>query len=182
MKLVWYFVLSQVLLFAPAKADSEAKPATEPILTVIDEAGSRHQITAADLSRLPRQKLKAKSERIDGEFEGVSLVDLLKSAGVAFGDGLKGKRAATVAVCEAADGYRVTFALLEIDPDTTDRHVLVADHRDGQPLGDKEGPLRLVIPGEKRPIRWIRMLRTIRILNPEDSPKDALPTTKPPST
>jgi hypothetical protein len=99
------------------------------------------------------------------QFEGVSLSDLLQSLGVGFGEQLRGKRAATVAVCEATDGYRIVIGLLEIDPATTDKLVLVANRRDGKPLDEKEGSYRLVIADEKRPIRWLRMLRTIRVLN-----------------
>jgi hypothetical protein len=82
-----------------------------------------------------------------------------------------------VIVLEAHDGYRVAVALLEVDPATTERLALVADRRDGQPLDEKEGPFRLVIPDDKRPVRWIRMIRTIRVLNLKDAPlvESALP-------
>ena len=59
---------------------------------------------------------------------------------------------------EAADGYRVIFALPELDPAFTERVVLLADHRDGQPLSTAEGPLRLVVPDEKRHARWVRQV------------------------
>ena len=59
---------------------------------------------------------------------------------------------------EAADGYRVVFALPELDPAFTERVVLLADHRDGQPLTPAEGPLRLVVPDEKRQARWVRQV------------------------
>jgi hypothetical protein len=145
---------------------SNAKVA--PAIKVIDEAGKIHRVSTADISRMPRQKIKTKDRQTEVEFEGVTLVDLLKSQGVAFGNELRGARAATVAVCEAADGYRVPVALLEIDPDTSDTLVLIADRRDGKPFDEKQGPFRLVIPGEKRPIRWIRMLQTIRVINMND--------------
>ena len=97
--------------------------------------------------------------------------------GVVFGKELRGPRAAEVIILEAHDGYRVALALLEIDPATTEKFALVADRRDGQPLDEKEGPFRLVIPDEKRPVRWIRMIRTIRVLNLKDAPlvESALP-------
>jgi len=172
---VWFFVLPPLLWTAPSDAaDSDAKPAGESArLTVIDESGGRHPITLAEISRLPRQKLKAKSEHLEGEFEGVLLVDLLKSVGVEFGDRLKGKRASNVIVLEATDGYRVSLALAEIDPETTDKVVLLADRRDGQPLGEKESPYQLVIPSEKRPLRWIRMIRTIRIISLKELSPDS---------
>jgi hypothetical protein len=45
-----------------------------------------------------------------------------------------------------------------------DSEVIVADSMDGNPLGDKLGPFRLVAPHEKRPARWIRMLRSITVV------------------
>ena len=53
-------------------------------------------------------------------------------------------------VVEAADGYRVVFALPELDPGYTDRTILLADRRDGKPLSDREGPLQVIVPGEKK--------------------------------
>jgi hypothetical protein len=147
-----------------------AAQATDAELTVIDEAGKVHTLAAADLAKLPQQTLKAKAHGMENEFGGVSLVDVLQSVGVEFGDKLKGKRAGTVLVVEAGDGYRTAFALLEIDPATTDKVVLLASSKDGQPLAEKEGPLRLVVPDEKRPIRWERMVKTMRVLNVKDLP------------
>jgi hypothetical protein len=139
-------------------------------LTVIGESGERHSFSAKEFEQLPKHKVKAKVHDVDAEFEGPLLVDLLKAAGVKFGDALKGPKAGTLAVFEAADGYKVALTLLDFDPATTDSVVLVATARDGKPLDEKEGPYRLVIPSDKRPIRWIRMLRTIHVANVKDLP------------
>jgi hypothetical protein len=48
--------------------------------------------------------------------------------------------------------------------------VLLADRRDGNPLGEKEGPFRLVIPSDKRQVRWIRMIRTMRVMSLKTTP------------
>jgi molybdopterin-dependent oxidoreductase-like protein protein len=147
----------------PAKASSEASVADR--LVVVDEAGVEHSLARKDFLRLDRQKVKGKTHAGEAEFEGPSLVELLKSVGVKFGEDLKGKRAPTVAVCDAADGYRVVITLLEIDPATTDRVAIVADTRDGKPLDAKQGPYRLVIPSDNREIRWIRNLQEIQVTN-----------------
>jgi DMSO/TMAO reductase YedYZ molybdopterin-dependent catalytic subunit len=137
---------------------------------VIDVTGKPHPFTAADMTGLPQRTLKAKAHGVENEFTGVSLVDLLQSAGVEFGEKLCGDRACDVVILDAADGYRTVFALLEIDPATTDKLVLVADKKDGKPLDDKEGPYRLVVPDEKRPVRWQRMVKTIHVVNLKDLP------------
>jgi hypothetical protein len=41
--------------------------------------------------------------------------------------------------------------------------ILLADRRDGQPLAAAEGPLRLVVPDEKRHARWVRQVRSCTV-------------------
>jgi hypothetical protein len=143
--------------------------ATQGELIIVDELNKSHTLNSSDLARLARTHAKVSVHGEQADFEGVQLSELLKAASVKFGDALKGKRAATVVVIEAADDYRTALSLLEIDPDTSDKQVIVADRRNGKPLDDKEGPYRLVIPADKRPIRWIRMIRTMRVLNLKDT-------------
>src|SRR5262245_56076532 len=72
--------------------------------SVIDESRVAHAVSRDDATKLPRHKIKAKDHDRESEFEGVLLVDLLKSVGVEFGDRLKGPRASNVIVLEAMDG------------------------------------------------------------------------------
>jgi len=85
-------------------------------------------------------------------------------AGVQLGDTIHGPRLAEVVLATAADGYKVTFALAEADPAFATREIIVADKRDGKPLGPKEGPFRIVAPGDKRPARWIRQLTELKVI------------------
>ena len=57
----------------------------------------------------------------------------------------------------------MVYALPEFDADFTDGVILVADRKDGEALSAKEGPLRMVVPWEKRPARWIRELTVLRL-------------------
>ena len=45
----------------------------------------------------------------------------------------------------------------------TDRIIMIADRRNGEALAEKEGPLRIVVPGEKRQARWVRQLTGISV-------------------
>jgi Oxidoreductase molybdopterin binding domain len=112
-----------------------------------------------DFAKLPRRAVRA-TDRDDKEatFEGVALVDLLRLADVPLGQQLRGDKLTTYVIAEAADGYRVVFALPELDPAFTERVILLADRRDDQPLADSEGPLRIIVPGEKRHARWVRQV------------------------
>jgi len=62
------------------------------------------------------------------------------------------------------DGDRVVYSLAELSPDLGSRRGIVAIEQDGQPLGEKDGPMRIVLEGEKRPARWIRQLERLRIV------------------
>ena len=65
---------------------------------------------------------------------------------------------------EATDGYKPVFALAEVDPAFAVREIILADKRDGKLLDEKEGPLRIVAPGDKRAARWVRQVNLLRIV------------------
>jgi len=55
------------------------------------------------------------------------------------------------------------FALAELDSELTDRVILLTDTKDGQPLPPNEGSFRVIVPGEKRPARWVRQVRAVTV-------------------
>ncbi len=70
-------------------------PATDYSLSVGGEAERPLKLTAADLAKLPRRAVSAKDH--DGKeatFEGVELGEVLKLAGVKFGEQMRGRRLA----------------------------------------------------------------------------------------
>jgi DMSO/TMAO reductase YedYZ molybdopterin-dependent catalytic subunit len=103
-----------------------------------------------------------------GDYTGVELHQLLSANGVAQGKELRGKHISEYLVVSATDGYRVVFALPELDPQFAQRKIVLAWQKDGHPLPDAEGPLRIIIPDEKHPTRWIRQVRSIRVLAAPD--------------
>jgi hypothetical protein len=135
-------------------------------LTIQTDSGKQVVLSRADLETLPHIKATA-AEHSSGQvnFEGVTLKSVLEKAGVAFGESMKGKRLTHCLLVEASDGYRVVIALPELDPAFTDKRTLLAFLRDGKPLGEKEGPYRIVIPDEKRMARWVRQLTTLKIVD-----------------
>jgi hypothetical protein len=145
--------LPLALTGAPGRAQS---PAPAP-------AGSaaalplRIVLSAATLAGLPRREVTVDEEHGGtATYSGVDLGAVLARAGLPQGEGMRGRSLAAYAVVVASDGYRVVFALPELDPAFTDRLVLLADRRNGQPLDATLAPYRIVVPGEKRHARWIR--------------------------
>ena len=95
--------------------------------------------------------------------EGVSLAALLQAAKAMPLEPLRGSQLARVVEVSARDGYRVAFALAELDPSLGNRTVVLANRCNGASLSAEDGPWRLVVPGESRPARWIRQVDSIRV-------------------
>jgi len=150
-----------LLLFLPALSFAQ-QSAT---LRITGSAVHALDLTAADLKQLPRITLDVQEPHKNApqHYEGVRLSDLLSKAGVPLGDKLRGSALATYVVAQATDGYAVVYSLAEVDPALTDGRIILADTLDGKPLGEKVGPFRIIVPGDKRPARWIRMVNALHV-------------------
>ena len=122
-------------------------------------------LARSDIESLPHVKAATHGAENNSTFEGVALKTVLEKGGVEFGHFLRGKRLASCLLVEAADGYSAVIALPEIDPDFTDKHIVLAFLQDGKPLDAKTGPYRIVIPDEKRMARWVRQVTTLKIVD-----------------
>lgn len=129
-------------------------------------------LTADDLKKMPRVTLSVMNPHTKKKelYEGVRVEDLLRKAGVPLGEQMRGPAMASYVVAEAEDGYRVVFSVAELDSGMVDSEVIVADTMDGAPLGEKVGPFRIVAPHEKRPARWIRMLKSLTVVSLSANP------------
>ncbi|MGB7759830.1 MAG: molybdopterin-dependent oxidoreductase [Bryobacteraceae bacterium] len=135
-------------------------PAT---LVVQGIGGTSATLSVSDLARLPQQTVKATDHGTPATFEGVLLTDVLAKVDLPTGEKFHSTAASYYLLVEAKDGYRATFAWAELDSTFTDKAVYVVTKRDGKPLSEKEGPFRLVAPGEKRAARWVRQVTALRI-------------------
>jgi hypothetical protein len=133
-------------------------------LTVQTETGKQTVLTKTDIEAMPHIKTTTPGPD-SSSYDGVPLKALLEKAGVEFGHSLRGKRMASCLLVEAADGYRVVIALPELDPDFTDKQIVLAFSQNGKPLDAKEGPYRIVIPDEKRMARWVKQVTTLKIVD-----------------
>ncbi|RIV27006.1 molybdopterin-binding protein [Fibrisoma montanum] len=133
-------------------------------LTVQGEVDKPLTLQATDLAAMPHVDVTAKDhDEKKHRFSGVPLVEVLRQAGVTLGGKLRGPNLGKYVLLTAADGYQVVFALPELDPEFTDRQILLVDKMDGKPLPTDAGPLRVVVPDEKKHARWIRQVTAIRV-------------------
>jgi len=122
-------------------------------------------ISLEDLKKMPRKTLRVENAHAKRTevYEGVPLEALLQKAGVPQGEQVRGAAMASYVLVEAADDYQVVFSLAELDSSFQDSEVLMADTMDGAPLPPDQGPFKLVAPHEKRPARWVKMVKSITV-------------------
>ena len=155
----WCLLLLANFISGSAQAQS---PAPELRITGLD--GSEIRIAAKQWAALPHEAVDVVDHGGSKvHFEGVPAGEIMKLAGAPLGTEMRGANLALYVVAEARDGYRVVYALSEFDSGFRDAPVLVADKRDGKFLPPDEGPLRIVVPGEKRQGRWTRQLVALRL-------------------
>jgi DMSO/TMAO reductase YedYZ molybdopterin-dependent catalytic subunit len=158
---------ASILLFLALQALGPA--AQHPAGVAVHVGGAVSQplfFSIQDLAALPRTKVAVKEHEKEITYEGVAMTEILKKAGAPLGKRLHGKALASYVLVTARDGYRVVFALPELDPDFTDtaKRTILADTVDGKPLPDKQGPVSIVVPQDKKRERRIRMVESIEVV------------------
>jgi Oxidoreductase molybdopterin binding domain len=146
------------------RAADTAKGEAAVVLRGVD--GKTIRLTRADLMKLPRTEVEAVDHHGQkARYSGVALRVILDKLNVPRGEGFRGEWMRAFLVVDATDDYRALFALPELDPSFTDRVIILADMRDGKPLEKYSGPFRIVVPGEKKQARWVRMVKEIDLVD-----------------
>lgn len=152
------------LLFSATFLSAQSA-APEFKLVVSGDVPTPLALSAADLAAMPRESVEVPDT--DGgktTYTGVPLQEILKKAGIPFGRQMRGKDLAGYVLASAKDDYAVVFSLGELDPDLGGVRAIVADKRDGKPLFEYQGPVRLVLPGDKAGARSVRMLEKLEVV------------------
>ena len=159
--------IGAVIIFAAIVCWSGAAAAQSArSLTVGGEVHSPLTLSAADLAAMPRASAAVADDHgAKATYDGVPVVEILKRAGAPLGKDLRGPNMTVCVVAGGSDGYKVVFALAEFDPGFTVQVILLADRRDGKPLDAREGPLRLIVPDDRRHARWVRGAVSLTVKN-----------------
>jgi ABC-type molybdate transport system substrate-binding protein len=133
-------------------------------LTIQLPSGQTREISHADIQKLEPFKVSAKAHGKSHEWQGTKLLTLLESADIKFekpsGGGASVRQ---YLILEGDDGYKVVFAMGELDPIMTTSPPMVAWLQDGKPLSADEAPLRLIVAGEPRGARQVRKISRITV-------------------
>ncbi len=157
------WVLAAGLFAAPTFATAAAPAGT---IEIIVPGKANTIIDRTLLAKLPPTEVMAAAhDSAKSRWKGVNLAAILEQAGAPTGKQLRGRAMASYVRVTATDGYQVVFALTDFDPDFNHGATIVlAGEHDGKPLTE-DGPFRLVIPGDSRPARWVRNVKTIEVVD-----------------
>ena len=155
--------MRKTMLLLAAALICTANTVTPIFAQRLDVVGLDGRTVPVSTGALERRTVVTEDRGLRTEFQGVALRDVLIKAGVPFGDALKGPALARVIIASAPDGYRVVYAIAELDAAFTDQIVLLADSRNGKPLLPDNGPWQIIVPNDKRPARWIRQVNKIEV-------------------
>jgi DMSO/TMAO reductase YedYZ molybdopterin-dependent catalytic subunit len=155
-----------VTVTAQSPTVRQAPSAHAPTTSLAIAGDVPHPLTLdlAALRAMSRHMVTVREHDVTHTYDGVLVGDLLARAGAPLGDRFRGPAVSTYVLATASDGYEVVYSLAELDPAFTHSEVIVADTVDGGPLDATTGPLRVVVPGDVRPARSIRMLQRLEVV------------------
>jgi hypothetical protein len=144
-----------------AEAHKQTIPSTSLTVTV---GGKTQTFSLSEIAAMPHETVSVMNSHLKKteSYSGVPLAALLDKMGMPFEKANEHPLMKSYWIAEGTDGYKTVVSAYEalsvIHADT----VMVADSVDGQPL-QKDGAIKLVISGDKRPQRWVQNLKSLTL-------------------
>ena len=152
-------LVTVIPIFSFAQAQNE--PA---FVEVSGEITNPLKLTASALNSFKQVSVIRKDK--DGNahtYTGAAFSEILERAGATMGKQLRGKNLTKYLVAEALDGYKVLFALTELDSSFTSRQIILTAQMDGKQLPKADGPFRIIVQDEKLPARRAKQVKSLRV-------------------
>lgn len=164
MKSILIGLLASLLFVVSVSAQKAEAAKPGPASITVEADGKTMTVGVAEISKLARKEVAGKDhDGKESKYSGVEIREILQLVGVKFGKDLRGKGIAQYLLVEAADEYKAVYSLTELDPDFTDKIVILADMQDGKALSDHDGKFQVVASGEKKHARWVRQVTALRV-------------------
>jgi hypothetical protein len=138
-------------------------PAAARDLQVVGLDGRSVSLPPDQIAALPHVATSVTVEGKTAGYRGVLLSDILARVDAPLGKALRGAELRDVVLVTAADAYGAVFALAEADPSVRGEKIILADEADGRPLAESQGPYRIVVEGDRRGARMVRMVTAIEV-------------------
>ena len=101
----------------------------------------------------------------------IPLMTLLRAAKPRVEPTRKNALLAFTVTAKARDGYAVSFSLGELLPEGGNREVWLALDADGKDLSEEAAPVRLLVPGDTKPARWLFGIASLTLVNGAEAAK-----------
>ena len=161
----WMARLLTLLAFSSINVAAQTTAADQQVVRVVADGHAPITLDHTALAAMPRVSVTAAAHHEPpSQWQGVALQSILQKISAPSGEKLRGHAMTTIVRITAPDHYQVVFSLAELDPMLGNEQVILADTQDGHSIA-KDGPYRIVVPGDKRPARWIRNVTTIEVIN-----------------
>lgn len=153
--------------FASDSAASGGKQASADSISIDGAVEHPRSLMLADLKSEPATteavSLKTGRGVLTGRYTGVLLWTLLQQAIVKVSPENRNDVMRHTIVVASSDGYSTVLSVAEIDPEFGDDKAIIAYAKDGQPLSDKRGFARLILPADKSAGRAISGVSSITV-------------------
>jgi hypothetical protein len=134
-------------------------------LELVGEKGVTRTLSVAELGALPQSEVTVtEKEGAKVVFRGPTLRSLVNLVGSAHRSRVPRPQHAARDLATATDGYRAAYMLAEVDEGFGNKNAILAISQDGAELPAKDGPFRVVMPGEEHRARWIRMVKSLSLV------------------
>jgi hypothetical protein len=157
-------LLVQVMLIVDPSIHGTAVYAADTLVLSGDRLQVPVTLSLTEFHALPHVSVTVHNAHTSADeiYSGVPLAVLLAKLDAPLGQRLRGKALASYIVASGLDGYTVVLSIAEADPSFHSGEILVAETRDGQPLG-KSGPFQLIVSEDEHPARWVHNLVLISL-------------------
>ncbi|HTT02922.1 MAG TPA: molybdopterin-dependent oxidoreductase [Steroidobacteraceae bacterium] len=163
-------LLAVLLVHAAAAADpveSRGKAARAESISIGGAVEHPKSLALSALQREPATtetvSLRTGKGMLTGSYTGVLLWTLIQQATIKVSAGSKNEVMRHTIVVTSSDGYATVLSAGEIDPELGDARAILAYAKDGQPLSDRRGFARLILPADKSAGRAISGVATITV-------------------
>lgn len=142
-------------------------PKAEPRLAVTGDVANRMALTNAELRTRFASEIKDVAFTLKGtpgHAHAIPLLSIVKAAAPKVNPKRKHGDLALAVEVEGEDGYSATFGAGDLD-DGLGHPVWAALDWNDAPLAPEDGPVRLIVPGDAKPARWVHAVRAIRVVD-----------------
>lgn len=160
-----------MILAAPGAAfvSAQATPtSSDGAILITGKVKTSGPLTVAELQALPNETLDvtftASGKPQSHTFVGTPLLGVLDHVGLDIPAGGKNPLLSLSFVVTAKDGYQVVISGGELDPAFGNTRMYLAWEQDGAALTGKDGPIRLVVPGDTKGGRYVSGIVSIEVL------------------